>query len=65
MHELMKESCLQFTTSVIVDQVTLEDFIQLLEDECPEAIDRSIVEYLVKNMSDPVKIRFNDVAMEL
>ena len=61
----MKEGCFKFPVGMIIDWVALKDFIQLLKDECPETIDRSIVEYLVKNVTNPMEVWLDDVAVEL
>ncbi len=41
---------------MIIDCISLEDFVQTFEKERPKPIDRAVIADLLKNVSDKVKI---------
>jgi hypothetical protein len=64
-HKFANKSCFQLTSSVVISRVAFQYFIQSLENESPESINRPVIYNLVKDMCDPMKIGLYMLAVDL
>jgi hypothetical protein len=49
----------------IVCRITLQDLVEALEEERPEVVDGTVIVYLIKNMSYPMKVGLYLVGVDL
>ena len=50
---------------MVIDRITLEDFVETFKKECPEVVNRAVIFELLKYVRNPVKVRLDLVWMEL